>query len=81
MAERVLRLEDRGRSGVFRGIHDGTLSGPGGDVPPTGRRLEGHHSQFARFADGKSVESYLYYDQMEVATQLGLMPETADRAF
>jgi steroid delta-isomerase-like uncharacterized protein len=67
-------------TGVFKGTHDGTLSGPDGDVPPTGRRLEGHHSQFVRFADGKSAESYLYYDQMEVATQLGLMPEGAGAA-
>ena len=67
-------------TGVFKGTHDGTLSGPGGDVPPTGRRLEGHHANFLRFVDGKSVESYLYFDQTEVATQLGLMPETAGTA-
>ncbi|HZO63200.1 MAG TPA: ester cyclase [Gaiellaceae bacterium] len=64
-------------SGVFKGTHDGTLHGPAGDVPATGRTLEGRCSQFARFVDGKSVEVYLYYDQMDVATQLGLMPETA----
>jgi steroid delta-isomerase-like uncharacterized protein len=64
-------------TGVFKGTHDGTLSGPEGDVPATGRRLEGRCSQFVRFDDGKSVEEYLYYDQMDVATQLGLMPETA----
>jgi len=67
-------------TGVFKGTHDGTLSGPEGDVPPTGRRLEGRCSQFVRFADGKSVEEYLYYDQMDVATQLGLVPETAGAA-
>jgi steroid delta-isomerase-like uncharacterized protein len=64
-------------NGVFTGTHDGTLSGPDGDVPPTGRRLEGRLSQFVRFEDGKSVEDYLYYDQMDVTTQLGLVPETA----
>ena len=67
-------------TGVFKGTHDGTLSGPGGDVPPTGRTLEGRHSQFVRFADGKSVETYLYYDQMDVLTQLGLVPEGAGAA-
>ena len=64
-------------TGYFKGTHDNTLSGPGGDVPATGRRLEGRCSQFVRFADGKSVEEYLYYDQMDVATQLGIVPETA----
>jgi steroid delta-isomerase-like uncharacterized protein len=64
-------------TGIFRGTHDGTLASPHGDVPATGRSLEGRHSQFIRFADGKSVEEYLYYDQIDVITQLGLAPETA----
>ena len=64
-------------TGIFRGTHDGTLASPDGDVPATGRRLDGRHSQFIRFVDGKSVEEYLYYDQMDVITQLGLAPETA----
>jgi steroid delta-isomerase-like uncharacterized protein len=67
-------------TGVFKGTHDGTLSSPDGDVPATGRSLEGRHSQFVRFADGKSVEEYLYYDQMDVITQLGLMPSSAGAA-
>jgi steroid delta-isomerase-like uncharacterized protein len=64
-------------TGMFKGTHDGTLSGPDGDVPATGRRLEGRCSQFVRFMDGQAVEEYLYYDQMDVVTQLGLVPETA----
>jgi steroid delta-isomerase-like uncharacterized protein len=63
-------------TGTFKGTHDGTLSGPDGDVPATGRTLEGRCSQFVRFVDGKAVEEHLYYDQMDVVTQLGLM-ETA----
>jgi steroid delta-isomerase-like uncharacterized protein len=64
-------------TGTFKGTHDGTLSSPEGDVPPTGRRLEGRCSQIVRFADGKAVDENLYYDQMDVVMQLGLMPETA----
>jgi len=64
-------------AGVFRGTHDGTLASPDGDVPATGRTLEGRCSQFVRFADGKSVEEHLYFDQMDVITQLGLMPQAA----
>ena len=65
---------------VFKGTHDGTLSTPEGDVPATGRRLEGRCSQFVRFQDGRSVEEHLYFDQMDVITQLGLVPETAGAA-
>ncbi len=64
-------------TGTFKGTHDGTLASPDGDVPATGRTLEGRCSQFVRFADGKSVEEYLYYDQMDVITQLGLMQQAA----
>jgi steroid delta-isomerase-like uncharacterized protein len=64
-------------TGVFKGTHDGTLAGPAGDVPRTGRSLEGRCSQFVRFADGKSVEEYLYFDQMDLVTQLGITPEPA----
>jgi steroid delta-isomerase-like uncharacterized protein len=67
-------------TGVFTGTHDGTLAGPDGDVPATGRRLEGRCAQVVRFADGKSVEEHLYYDQMDVITQLGLMPAAAEAA-
>jgi predicted ester cyclase len=64
-------------TGVFSGTHDGTLAGPEGDIPPTGRRLEGRCSQIVRFQDDKAVEQNLYYDQMDVIAQLGLMPEPA----
>ncbi len=64
-------------TGVFKGTHDGTLASPDGDVPATGRTLEGRCSQFVRFADGKSVEEHLYFDQMDVITQLGLTPQAA----
>jgi predicted ester cyclase len=64
-------------TGTFKGTHDGTLSGPDGDVPPTRRTLEGRCAQLVRFRDGKSVEEHLYYDQMDVVTQLGLMSEVA----
>jgi len=67
-------------TGVFKGTHDGTLASPDGDVRATGRRLEGRCSQFVRFQDGRSVEEHLYFDQMDIVTQLGLMPETAGAA-
>jgi predicted ester cyclase len=63
-------------NGTFKGTHDGILSSPNGDVPATGRRLEGRCAQLARFQDGKAVEEHLYFDQMDVITQLGLAPET-----
>jgi hypothetical protein len=31
--------------------------------------------ELARFPDGKVVENHLYFDNMEILTQLGLVPE------
>ena len=57
--------------------HDETLSGPAGDIPATHRRLEGRGAQILRVSGGKIVEEYLYFDQVQVLAQLGLMPEPA----
>ena len=60
---------------MFEGTHDNTLSGPAGDIPATHRRLTGRGVQILRVEDGKVAEARLYYDQVQVLTQLGLMPE------
>jgi steroid delta-isomerase-like uncharacterized protein len=62
---------------VFEGTHDETLQGPGGDIPATHRRLSGRGVQVMRIRDGKICEEHLYFDQVDVMTQLGLMPEPA----
>lgn len=62
---------------TFEGTHDNTLSGPAGDIPATNRRLTGRGVQILRVEDGTVAEARLYYDQVQVLTQLGLMPEPA----
>jgi steroid delta-isomerase-like uncharacterized protein len=62
---------------TFEGTHEDTLAGPGGEVPATGRRLVGRGIEAIRVVDGKIVEDHLYFDQVQVLTQLGLMPEPA----
>ena len=62
---------------TFEGTHEGTLSGPAGDIPATNRRLTGRGVQILRVEDGKVAEARLYYDQVQLMTQLGLMPEPA----
>ena len=62
---------------TFEGTHTETLSGPEGDIPATNRRLSGRGAELVRVENGKVVEDHLYFDQVDVMTQLGLMPETA----
>lgn len=62
---------------TFKGTHEETLSGPDGDIPATHRRLEGRGTQVLRFDGDLVVTEHLYFDQVQVLTQLGLMPEPA----
>ena len=62
---------------TFEGTHQGTLASPGGEIPATNRRLVGRGVQIFRVERGKVVDTRLYFDQVQVLTQLGLMPEAA----
>jgi predicted ester cyclase len=65
---------------TFEGTHDGTLNSPAGEIPPTHRRLTGRGVQLLRVEGDAVAETHLYFDQVQVMTQLGLMPEAAEAA-
>lgn len=65
---------------TFTGTHTETLASPDGDVPATGRTLSGRGAEVLRIEGGKVLEDHLYFDQMDVMTQLGLVPEAAATA-
>jgi steroid delta-isomerase-like uncharacterized protein len=60
--------------GIFEGTHDGTLKTPMGDIPATGRQIRGEYVSVTRFRDDKAVTQRLYFDRMQLAEQLGLVP-------
>jgi steroid delta-isomerase-like uncharacterized protein len=62
---------------TFEGTHEGTLPGPAGDIHATGRTLKARVADVTRVEDGKMVEANLYFDQVEVLTQLGVVRELA----
>jgi steroid delta-isomerase-like uncharacterized protein len=62
--------------GRFTGTHTGTLRGPAGEIPATGRSVDVPFCNVHRFEAGKMVHSHLYFDQMELLTQLGLLAGT-----
>jgi predicted ester cyclase len=62
---------------TFEGTHDGTLSGPAGDIAATHKRLNGRCVQIFKVEGDVLTETHLYYDQVQLMTQLGLMPELA----
>jgi ketosteroid isomerase-like protein len=66
---------------TFVGTHTGNLRTPDGQViAPTGRRLEVRYA-FAFTVEGDLIQSVRgYFDQVDVLTQVGLMPEPAPGA-
>jgi predicted ester cyclase len=62
---------------TFEGTHTATLHAPTGDLPATNRRLSGRGAQVIKVRDGLVADTQLYFDQVDVLTQLGLMPVAA----
>jgi steroid delta-isomerase-like uncharacterized protein len=62
---------------TFEGTHENPLVSPEGEVPATHRSLKGRGAQILRIENGKVAEEHLYFDQVQILTQLGLMPEPA----
>ena len=63
---------------TFAGTHTRPFVLPDGtELPPTGKRVEIAGMEFCQVRDGKLVVNTLYYDNMAVATELGLIPEPA----
>jgi len=62
---------------TFEGTHEETLSSPTGDIPATHKRLTGRAVQIMRVEGDTIADTRLYFDQVQVMTQLGLMPEPA----
>ena len=60
---------------VFSGTHTAPMESPMGEIPATNRSLSGRGVQIFRIEAGMVADTRLYFDQMDVMTQLGLMPE------
>ena len=62
---------------TFEGTHGDTLLSPAGEIPATHKRLTGRAVQIFRVEGETIADTRLYFDQVQVMTQLGLMPEPA----
>ena len=62
---------------IFSGTHEETLSSPNGDIPATHKKLDGRGVQVFRVEGDTIADTRLYFDQVQVMAQLGLMPEPA----
>lgn len=66
------------QEGVFSGTHTGGLMAPNGQViPATGRSLSAPYADVFEVEGDRITSERLYFDQVELLTQLGLMPDPA----
>lgn len=62
---------------VWQGTHLGTLADPGGDIPPTNKRVEARTSHAVVVEHGVVKEVRMYFDVFDFLSQLGLIPAPA----
>jgi predicted ester cyclase len=62
--------------GRFIGTHSGVLRTPDGDVAATGREVEFRWMSSYQVRGDELASEHLYFDQVELLGQLGLMPAT-----
>lgn len=60
--------------GTFTGTHSGSFPTPMGDLPPTGRKLEGPYVNIYDFDGERIVRNHLIFDRLELLEKLGLAP-------
>jgi predicted ester cyclase len=60
--------------GVFVGSHEGVLRTPAGEVAATGRRVDLRWAALYRAEGDELVSEHLFFDQLELLSQLGLAP-------
>jgi steroid delta-isomerase-like uncharacterized protein len=85
LAHRVVSYVEQGDTfadeWVFVGTHTGPVVLPDGTVvPPTGKRVEMPGMEVCVVRDGKLIVDNLYYDNLAVLAQLGLVPQPAPAA-
>jgi steroid delta-isomerase-like uncharacterized protein len=59
----------------WEGTHSGTLMGPSGPIPASGRRGKVSAVEVVRFENGKIRELRHYFDLMTILAQLGVTPQ------
>jgi ketosteroid isomerase-like protein len=74
-------VESAGDTAVIEGFWCGTNTGalctPDGELPPTGAAARVRFAALMRVGGGRLASVHVYFDQLELLGQLGLVPEPA----
>jgi steroid delta-isomerase-like uncharacterized protein len=61
--------------------YSGTLTGPMGEFPPTGKSVESKFISIFRIEEGRIAELWVEWDNLAMFTQLGLFPPGAQGTY
>jgi len=64
---------------AIRATYTGTQSGPMGDFPASGKKVDGPFIAFFRIESRKIAELWVEWDNVDMLTQLGVFPPPASR--
>src|ERR1700675_1947939 len=59
---------------TFEGTHKAPLTGPLGTIQATNRKVSGQCVSITRYENDLAVEARLYFDMVQLLSQLGVMP-------
>jgi steroid delta-isomerase-like uncharacterized protein len=62
---------------LWEGTHDGPLAGPGGVMPPSGKRIRVRGTLWYTMAGGRAREIHHHLDVLSLLQQIGAMPAAA----
>ena len=62
---------------IFEGTHSAPLTGPMGTIQATNRKVSGRSVSINRYENDLQVETRLYFDMVQLLSQLGVMPVPA----
>jgi predicted ester cyclase len=62
---------------LFEGTHQGPMESPAGIIAATGKRLAVKAVLITRYESDLALETRIYFDQVDVLAQLGVMPTLA----
>jgi steroid delta-isomerase-like uncharacterized protein len=59
---------------VFTGTHNGVFVTPAGELPPTGKTVVNPAVDVFQLSGGRIIAQRTYFDNVDILTQLGVMP-------
>jgi predicted ester cyclase len=77
ISNQVLADDSLVQEGIFAGTNTGAWKSESGDMPATGKTVNGSFCLVSKVRDGLIISTNLYFDQVELMSQLGILPTPA----